>query len=67
MKGFLQYLNEIQKTNKPLFLVICAVLAVFLYPIVSILGGVFGYLMKATGLWLHAKSAATSSLAEQVQ
>ena len=42
MKGFLQYLNEIQKTNKPLFLVICAVLAVFLYPIVSILGGVFG-------------------------
>ncbi|EII2404059.1 DUF1097 domain-containing protein [Vibrio parahaemolyticus] len=33
-----------------------------------VLGGVFGYLMKATGLWLHAKSTATSSsLAEQAQ
>ncbi|CAE6942741.1 DUF1097 domain-containing protein [Vibrio alginolyticus] len=33
-----------------------------------ILGGVFGYLMKSTGLWLHAKSTATStSLTEQVQ
>ncbi|MGR5068969.1 MULTISPECIES: DUF1097 domain-containing protein [Vibrio] len=29
--------------------------------------GVFGYLMKAAGLWLHAKSATTSSLSEQVQ
>ncbi len=33
-----------------------------------LLGGVFGYLMKATGLWLHTKSTATSSsLAEQAQ
>ena len=33
-----------------------------------LLGGVFGYLMKATGLWLHTKSSTTSStLAEQAQ
>ncbi len=33
-----------------------------------IVGAVFGYLMKTTGLWLHAKSNATSaSLTEQAQ
>ena len=29
-----------------------------------ILGGVFGYLMKASGLWLHQKSSQTQSTSE---
>ena len=42
MKDFLDYLNEIQKTNKPLFLIICGFLGLFIYPIVSIVAGAFG-------------------------
>ncbi|MFA0305883.1 DUF1097 domain-containing protein [Vibrio splendidus] len=30
-----------------------------------LLGGVFGYLMKATGLWLHEKSTQSSEVVEQ--
>ena len=42
MKDFLDYLNEIQKTNKPLFLMVCGFLALFIYPIVSLIAGAFG-------------------------